>query len=321
MIYNYYLDPEILSGEPGNDASALNVLTLLRGISENGYISIFNEQLFWEDDEESEFVAAVNRIENPDAKKKIKRTLVRLLKHGRIIDNLKDPVGTQDLLKAALLKAESESVDVAISNRKENEVGVNPLMCVLTNLQDYFISEVEDQRREFVKGGTFLYGGEESHADFLSRHFDFLMRRAQTIEIYDKLIGKGSGNFKESVKAFLIHLESTCKKPEQCLVRFHVSNTHEGRIHNLKNWLTDGTTKIKIELNVYGDPGDDIEFHHDRFLVIDDFAFMISRGFDFLHVSGKNKDINVDFKPKDKVMRCVRDLAQRASTTETITLR
>jgi len=327
MIYNYYIDPEVLSGEAGNNASALNVLTLLRGISENGFISIFNEQGFWigdvnkDEDDGSNITAAVNLISDPDTKKRIKGMLKHLMSHRRIIDVLGTPEGSKDLLKAALLKAESECINVAISNRTAKEMGEPAGDCLLTNLHDYFISEVEDQRRNYVQVGSFFHGGEKNSSEFLAEHFKFIMQHARTVEIYDKLIGKGSDNFRESLKQFLSYLESTNGEPSKCLVRIHASNPNEGRINNLKNWLPNGTQQIQIELNIYGEPGDDIEFHHDRFLVIDDFAFMISRGFDFLDTSGMNKDVSVDFKSKDQVMKCIRNMAQSGCTTASIRIR
>jgi hypothetical protein len=299
MIYHYYIDPAILTGEPGNDASLLNVFNFVRGIGENVLISVFDDDHLRE-----EFGSAISAITNPDLKLKIQKLFKRLEKQNRFTYSVETNYeGAKEDLQSVVEQCSDLLLDAIITEQSVDQYGVPVPDGRVFNFSEYLTSYVEEDRSRLAARGRMCAAGDQDIEAFLSENFRLLLKYATRIDICDKLLGEkyGTSNWKTSIQKLLAYVEEVNESASRCAVTFHTSCPGGKGKDELKRWICEGLAHLQPTLRVYGAQGDRVNFHHDRFIVTDQFAIMVTCGFDVLNMREDcNRDTNLDYKdPKD----------------------
>lgn len=300
MIYHYYIEPAALKVEAGNSASLLNLLNFLRGLCDNVLIAVFDD-----DHLRSEFAEAVGSIEDPDIQKKIKGLLARLMKRNRFTYSIEtDYNGAKDDLQCVVEQFGGLQLDAIIAESPVESYGIPVPDGVVFTLHTYGFSHLEEERSALASKGRMYLGGEESVEVFLRRNFERLLRYAGSVTICDKLLGEkcGTRNWQESVQALLAYIETINEDAARCAIEIHTSCPKgEGKDH-IKQWVNHGLKQLQPKIRLYGSEGAKVNFHHDRFIMTDQFVIMVTTGFDLLNVAENcNRGTNLDYKGEREV--------------------
>ncbi len=282
MVYLFYIDPPVLAGEPSE------VLSFVRSIQHNVLVPIFEDgRLDFEINEKVKSISDINY------RKRIEETLKRMKKHKRFLYYIEsDDDSKKSELECALEQEKECNISVFITNtRLENEK--------VYSLSEYMLSNFADTNEQLVSNGLFFHGGEEKPAPFLEKYFLNILRHARSIDICDKLIGEKncSRNFKDSLEVILQFINRVNFEPQNCEVTLHTGIPIGQGASHIQNILSNVAENLKVTLRLYGQSGQRVDFHHDRFLKTEHFAIMITCGFDVLDIANNcNRKTNLDFK-------------------------
>lgn len=293
MFFNTYLDPESLTVANQNDKNDL-LISILRRWSENCFILVF------EDDHQREIIKEkISLINDPDDKKKIKVLLSIFEKRNRYNYRIKPNYENQENDLASIIKQISElDLDfLLLEDSSVNGIDTSKLEEFCSILK-YEHSVFEDKRQNISNSGYTLIGNEYGYSEFYSLIFRKALQNANTIQIWDRLLGsKWGDNFDYNMKLFIEYIESITKYPESIKLEIHCEQPSgrlgETIIDDLNSYRIGKISNIEIKVYFYNPR----KLSHQRFLITDQIAIDIGRGVDLIDKNtGKNRDTSISIK-------------------------
>ena len=290
MFFYTYFDPESINVAEKHKINS-SLINLLRNWVANCIIFTF------QDDHLRQTISDnINKVTDPGDQKRIKSLFILLEKRNRFIyEILPDYEGRKtdiqclaeqiDKLYIDFLLLETETLDDSSINKKIQ----------YSSITKYEHSNFEEMRSKIACFGMDFFGNEFDYKNFYERIFHKAMATANSVQIWDRLIGAWGDNFKYNLRKFIYWLETITAMQETLQIEVHCEKP-EGRldetiISELESLLKGNIRNIHITFY------EKRKLPHQRFIVTDQIALDIGRGIDLIDPkTKKNRDTSISLK-------------------------
>jgi len=311
MIFYTYLDPNVLSVKNIENDFAMQVLIgILRGLTQNCFIAEFEDYRIQDAIKEQ-----VKSLTDTFDRKIIKSLLAALKKRNRFIYCLiPDYSEKKDDITCVVEQAANCFLDLILFSEANKDIEI-PVGIEKATLATYQTTDFENLRSNLAINGRTFVSAELDQKDFLDWCFGKMLRYPTRIEICDKLFGSRFGdNFEYTVKTFLRWLEQIIIDPNNCKFIFHCGKPEGHTDHHIKTQLVSFKTgrlkNLPMEIQFYQLPDNSQVLPHDRYLITDQIAIDLGRGFDFLdRKTHKIRDLTIGYKSFKEVDNLLKSYA------------
>lgn len=296
MIFYVYLDPAVIGTAQQDGPLALQLLIgMLRGFLQNCLLVEFeNHQV------QEEIGNQIEEMPSSFDRKLIKSLLVQMRKRNRFIYCLTpDYSGAKSDDEVLLEQAAAAMIDLAVLTAELPPDTTLPNEMEVTTLATYQHASFEPERSRLASGGKQTVPGKMTAADFMNFHFRKALRFATKIELCDRALGMHfAENYEYTLREFFRWLEPILAEPEACILSLHCQQPVGVRSHAIETALRSGRrgrlTDMTIRVQYYDGSGIDGSLPHERFILTEQIALSIDRGFDFLERKSKrNRDVAI----------------------------
>ena len=315
MIYVIYFDPEVIQDAANNGPYAIQALiAALRGFSQNCLFIDFTDARI-----RIQIGEAINTIPSDSDRILLTRILAHLAKYNRFIGCiLPDYLSEKQDSDYIIAEIKTNSIDFALLSKNPINARLKHLLS-WSELDTYQATTFEHQRESSGSKGKVYTGGELTCLDFMNHNFRNLCRYSASIQVVDNSMGKYYGsNYEYCLITFIEWLESVIYDASECRVDFHCCDpSGYGKAHinaKLTSAKNGRISALPMTISYYNNS---IQFHHDRFIVTDQFTFEIGRGMDFLDPRTlSNRDVSLSIKDTADGQKLMKELSSKSPSTD-----
>lgn len=299
MIFIVAIDPDsvlalIEKGELGEDL----LLGLFEALLQNCLLA--ETSVTWRIGKELR--SAISKIKDPDIKKRVSSVLETFGNPSQsrfvaVIDGYEDDWDTS-ISDIIITQRNNPELDAAICEKPKQEGGLEFISALRYNSSTF-------ARTRSRSACALIYAPKAKRAhELLQEAFGRLARHADTIEIYDRQMGKTfGGGYHEAIP----HWCSFLKEFDRDLqIIIHTTNDWANAIEKL---FQENLSDSKVRIRVLGHLED--QQPHDRFLRACQFTLDIGRGIDLFDRNGDCRDVKIGLSNHGEFTKQWRQLTPR----------
>lgn len=298
MVFFVYLDLTVFEEATSAGEGGLQALVAtLRALLANCLLLDFDDWRW-----RGAVSAALREGDAVFARSQVKKLLVQMQKRNRIVQVIQSQCSGSTDLDLVMQQAHEAELDLVISGVADS---VRNSSVPVVSLRDYQGSEFESERRAISDYGLELGPNEFDGAAFLDKYFRKALKHAKSIDVFDRLLGsKYSDSYAYTLKLVFELLGRSLANPQEVEMVLHCerSGRHQYLVDSLRKLRSREMPELKLSVKFYSDAASGQCLPHDRYLITDQFAFQIGRGFDMVdRKTRKNRDISVSLKNGEKL--------------------
>ncbi|MFC1452075.1 hypothetical protein ACFLSJ_01870 [Verrucomicrobiota bacterium] len=297
MVFYVYMQPEVVTeAKEGGPYAVQALIAILRGFLQNCCIAEF-------DDYRDSLKTAVNALPEDFNRTELKTVLSKLARLHRFIYCLEaDYMSGQPWTDQALQQSRACLIDLLLleAAAQDRRPDGDAEVCGLATYQN---TEFERNRFEVASDGKTFSPGEYGETDFLDIVFLKILRNARgDIVVYDCILGEKFGdNFEHTMKEFFRWIERILPDPNECSLAIHCGTPKKATPAHIKgqlaSWRTGRVANMRVQIHYYKAVDGKSLMPHQRFILTDQFAVEVDRGFDFLdRKTHRNRDVSLNTK-------------------------